>query len=255
MADADDLILLGAYQDGELSPGEALAMERRLAAEPDLRALLARLGGLSGAVRATLAEVAPSERLRDRALRAIGDAGAVPPRPALRRLAPAWRALAACLAVGLGLGGLLGAGTAVLVRPGGEAPVAAAVLAGHLRGLAAAQPFDIASSDRHVVKPWFNGRTTIAPSAPDLADKGFPLLGGRVDVIGERTVPTLVYGRDKHLISVTIVPRAAGTPAAEEHRDGSTLLGWTAGDLAYYVASDLNTRDLRSFADLFRQRM
>jgi anti-sigma factor RsiW len=140
-----------------------------------------------------------------------------------------------------------------LDRP--EIPAAGeAVLAGHLRGLAAPQPFDIASSDRHVVKPWFNGRTTIAPDAPDLADQGFPLVGGRIDIVGGAPVPTLVYRKDRHVISVTVVPAADGAGPGEERRDGSTIERWRIGDLTYWVVSDLNLRDLRAFVDLFRSR-
>lgn len=254
MAEADDpLILAGAYQDGELSAQEAVAFERRLDAEPELRAVLDRLGGVSGPIRATLADVPVPAGLHERAML---KAGAAPQRrlPGFSRSLD-WRALAACLMLGFGLGGLFGGGAVFLAGRGSGTRIDDAILAGHLRGLAAPEPFDIASSDRHVVKPWFNGRTTIAPSAPDLADKGFPLIGGRIDVIDGRPVPTLVYRRDKHVISVTTVPHRDGPLPAETHRDGSTILAWTAGDLAYYVTSDLNSRDLNAFAELFRQRM
>jgi anti-sigma factor RsiW len=164
-----------------------------------------------------------------------------------------WKALAATLLLGLAGGATLGSGAAYLDRP--QAPVVGeAVLAGHLRGLAAPQPFDIASSDRHVVKPWFNGRTPIAPEAPDLSDRGFPLVGGRIDIVTGTPVPTLVYRRDRHVISVTVVSAAGGSPTGEERRDGSTIEHWNLGDLTYWAVSDLNLRELRDFVDLFRSR-
>ena len=137
------------------------------------------------------------------------------------------------------------------MQPGTGATMEA-VLSGHLRGLAAPQPFDIASSNRHVVKPWFNGRTTIAPEAPDLADKGFPLVGGRIDVIDGKSVPTLVYQHDKHVISVTIVPRTTSAVSGENRLDGSTIEHWNAGDLTYWAVSDVAGKDLRAFVDLYR---
>lgn len=253
MTTEEDL-LLQAYVDGELSPGEALAMERRLAADPALRAAADRLHRLSGALGAALADVAVPDGLRDRVAAAVdaqAQGAATPPRPLK---APEWRrsgSLAATFLVGLLLGGI-GAGTALRLRTGGGASTAEQVLAGHLRALAAPQPFDVASSDRHVVKPWFNGRTIVAPNAPDLAEKGFPLVGGRVDVVAGRTVPTLVYRHDRHLISVTILRDAPEAGADEDRREGSTLERWRVGDLTYWAVSDLNAHDLRAFVDLFR---
>lgn len=272
MTDDETLLLLSAYADGELSPGEVLAMERRLAADPDARALAERLRDLSATLRGPLAGPPAPESLRARVIEQIGFTDLPPSRgrlggPLGTRLGSwvgtwveawleSWRrsrqALAATLLVGLVGGAALGSGIVYLDRPDGAPDTGAAVLAGHLRGLAAPQPFDVASSDRHVVKPWFNGRTTLAPEAPDLSDKGFPLVGGRVDIVGGTPVPTLVYRRDRHVISVTVVPAADGP--GEERRDGSTIERWRLGDLTYWAVSDLNRRDLRAFADLFQSR-
>jgi anti-sigma factor RsiW len=246
--DDETLLLLGAYADGELSPGEVLAMERRLAADPALRAAAERLRTLSTGLRETLAEPPVPETLRARVIGTVGFADPVP-----RRGRPgSWRALAASLVVGLAGGAALGGGAVWLDRAGDPA-TREAVLAGHLRGLAAPQPYDLASSDRHVVKPWFNGRTTIAPEAPDLSAQGFPLVGGRIDIVGGTPVPTLVYRRDRHVISVTVVPGSGSAPG-EERRDGSTIERWSLGDLTYWAVSDLNARDLRGFVDLFQSR-
>ena len=249
--DDETFILVNAYTDGELSPREVLDMERRLAAEPELRALADRLGDLSGALREVLPDVAIPETLRGRVLQQIGLADTTSPRPRWS----SWQAIAASLLVGLTLGGLIGSSAVYRLTAQNAGATGDAVLAGHLRSLAAPQPFDVASSDRHVVKPWFNGRTTIAPSAPDLADKGFPLIGGRIDVVDGKTVPTLVYRHDRHVISVTIVPKSSTAPPGERQQDGSTLETWTSGDLTYWAVSDLNAHDLRNFADLFRAKL
>jgi anti-sigma factor RsiW len=262
MTDDDEtLLLLGAYLDGELSAGEVLAMERRLAAEPGLRAAAERLRTLSGGLRETLASPPAPEALRGRVIQQIGFSDPSPgdPRRGSSRGSSrgswreAWPALAATLVLGLAGGATLGSGAFRVDRPETHA-TGEAVLAGHLRGLAAPQPFDIASSDRHVVKPWFNGRTTVAPDAPDLADQGYPLVGGRIDIVSGSPVPTLVYRKDRHVISVTVVPTADGPGPGEEQRDGSNIERWSLGDLTYWAVSDLNRHDLRSFVDLFQSR-
>lgn len=250
-ADDDDFLRLSAHHDGELSIGETLDMERRLAVDPALRAVVERLGTLSGAVHDALATPPAPSALRRRIVQQLDVAD--PPRA---RRWQSLQSLAAMLLLGVLGGGLVGSGITFLsIGPPGAEATADAVLAGHLRGLVAPLPFDIASSDRHVVKPWFNGRTTIAPQAPDLAGQGFPLVGGRIDVVGGKPVPTLVYRHDQHVISVTVVPTTTGIRAGEEHRDGSTIERWTAEDLTYWTVSDLDARDLRGFIDLFRARM
>ena len=247
-ADDEDLVLLAAYCDGEMSPGEALAMERRLSADPDLRALAEQFGTLSRAVKAAVAAPPVPTTLRDRVLRRLGTADAAARRP----LRVPRQAVAAALLLGLVGGGVLGGGATYIGLASRPDPTLDAVLAGHLRGLIAPQPFDIASSDRHVVKPWFNGRTTIAPEAPDLAGKGFPLAGGRIDIVDGRPVPTLVYRSDQHVISVTILPATTKAAQREVRHDGSTIEIWNAGDLTYWAVSDLNVKDLRGFVELFR---
>ena len=254
----ETLLLLNAYSDGELSPGEALEMERRLAADPEFRRTAERLRLLSAALENALATPPAPARLRARIVEQIGFADA--PYPAAR---PSWRgswrrswqALAAMFLLGAFGGSFVGGSAAYLAMSESQETTIDAVLAGHLRGLAAPQPFDIAASDRHVVKPWFNGRTTIAPQAPDLAPEGFPLVGGRIDIVGRQPVPTLVYRRNRHVISVTVLPETGSAPAGIEARGGSTIESVSAGGLTYWIVSDLDRQELRGFAVQLRAQI
>jgi len=127
--------------------------------------------------------------------------------------------------------------------------VANQVVAGHIRSLLAPQPFDIASSDRHTVKPWFTARLPESPQVPDLARQGFALLGGRVDVIGHDPVATIVYKHAAHTVSLTTLPHGQSVP--EETIAGYNVRSWGDGDFTYVAVSDLPSADLATFERAF----
>lgn len=246
--DERDHLLLAVYLDGELSPVETLEMEQRILAEPALRALRDSLENLSGSVREVFSETPIPPGYADRIGEQFAKVKTLPRRPER----PAWRAIAAALLVGLIIGGPIGyALPGLSTRPQTD-PVQEALFASHLRGLAASQPFDIASSDRHTVKPWFNGRTSIAPDAPDLSAQGFLLVGGRVDIVDGEPVPTVVYRRRQHVISLTAVARNDNGSPGLARREGTQIERWDTGDLSYFAISDLNPKELGEFGAMFR---
>lgn len=142
-----------------------------------------------------------------------------------------------------------------VLRPGPADAMADMVVASHMRALMAPQPTDVGSSDRHTVKPWFNGRVTEAPRVVDLSTEGFPLVGGRIDVIGRIPVPTLVYRHRQHLISLMAVPngQALAATAARRTIAGYNVLTWTQNGVVYWAVSDLAAADLDTFAKAFRE--
>jgi len=239
---SDRDLLLQAYLDGELSPADALAMERELARDAALAARLARLTALRTRIARNLLPVTMPPGLAARITSTLG----LRQQPAAPELGE-WRRLAATIVLAAGIGS--GATFFALQAPD---PVPAAVAASHIRALMAAQPTDVSSSDRHTVKPWFNGRITEAPRVVDLADQGFPLVGGRVDVIGRVPVATLVYRLRQHLISLTAVPGGKTIAATPKDIGGYNLLSWSEDGTAYSAVSDLAATDLETFAKAFR---
>src|ERR1043166_642514 len=238
----DPTLLIHAYVDGELDPANALEVERRMAADAALAAERDRVTALRSALNRHFPREPAPAALRAR-VEAIGGVRKVE--------RPSWRALAASVA----LAALVGSGaTYVALAPREPPPAQVAVLDAHIRAMMAPQAFDVASSDRHTVKPWFNGRLPEAPRVVDLAKDDFPLAGGRVDVVDKAPAATLVYRHRQHLISLVEVPTHGRADAApvRRTRDGYNFVHWTEGGVTYWAVSDLGAGDLDAFVHKFR---
>jgi anti-sigma factor RsiW len=236
--------LIGAYVDRELPERERNLLREHLESCADCGPEAAAIARLSGEIRATQPDYRAPAALRAevrRALRRETRDAAAP--------GPLWLAYAASLLLAL----VLGAGITWLVTgQRQETVVADEVIDSHLRSLLARHLVDVASSDKHTVKPWFAGKTGLSPPGVDLAAQGFPLVGGRLDLIGGRPVPALVYRAGKHVINVFVLPAAAGDHAATVARRGYTARHWVRGDLGYWAVSDAAPEEFDKFVRAFR---
>ncbi|WP_087687785.1 MULTISPECIES: anti-sigma factor family protein [unclassified Pandoraea] len=125
------------------------------------------------------------------------------------------------------------------------------IVASHVRALLSQHPIDVISTDQHTVKPWFNGRLDYAPPVVDLAEKGFPLAGGRLDYVGGRTVAVLVYHTDKHPIDLYVFPARDKTATAPSltGADGYTIARWRRDGMTYWAITDAEASHLRVFVE------
>jgi anti-sigma factor RsiW len=167
-----------------------------------------------------------------------------------------WRAMA------LGLPAALAAVIALSIVPLLKRPMTTDLLvdeivSGHVRSLMADHLTDVASSDKHTVKPWFDGKLDFSPAVVDLADHGFPLVGGRLDYLRDRSVAALVYARQKHFINLFVWPstRDGGIGEPKWSRHGFNVIHWKASEMTYWAVSDLNPAELEEFAGLIRARV
>jgi anti-sigma factor RsiW len=247
-------LLLHAAIDGELDAAGMIAFEARLANEPTLAAQYARLVALRAAIGARAPRPKAPDALRARVLALAAPAPVLrrPSRP-VWRFAPSYGALAASLVLGL----LIGAGGTNLLAPSGSGDaVERAAVAGYVRGRLADQSFDVASSDRHTVKPWFAGKIAGSTTVVDLKPDGFALVGGRIDVVGETPVATLIYQRREHQIALSELPASLDSGAGLDgaaSRDGFSLIGWSDRQRRYVAVSDLPPAELDAFAAAFRR--
>lgn len=238
---------LNALIDDELDPVSAADVGAHLADCAECRREHRVLVDTSALLKDGLVRHAAPDVLKARLRNALGQPNP-DEAPVLRR-----RLWIARVAVGAVIAFASSAITVAVVRRSPEPAAANEVLASHLRSLMPGHLTDVASTNQHNVKPWFNGRVDFAPSVPTLDSAGFPLVGGRVDYVGERPVAALVYGRRQHMISVYSWPATAPDSRAPAERDvrGYHLVTWTEGGLTHWVVSDLNRDELREFVRVF----
>ncbi|WP_296227802.1 anti-sigma factor family protein [Ralstonia sp. UBA689] len=276
----DDIrALLAARADGELGAADSLRMEAHLttcaacadvAARHDAVVRVLRQG-----LRAPALYMKAPVGLAERVLHTVkieAEAQAAGARPVLtpapagpqRKGTPSfWQRWVGWLVtpgrgIGLGLGaGALAAlalGVGVLVgRPDTAGLTAHDITASHVRALLGARETDVLSSDRHTVKPWFNGRIDYAPPVTDLAAQGFPLVGGRLDYVDGRPVAVLVYRSAQHPVDLYVRPEADGDtePALRTER-GYQLLHWRNAGMGYWAITDASADVVQAFARAVR---
>jgi anti-sigma factor RsiW len=155
----------------------------------------------------------------------------------------------------------MGAVLALIIAPRTITPAINQQLAGevvdsHVRSLMATHLMDVASTDQHTVKPWFNGKLDFSPPVNDFVKDGFPLVGGRLDYIEGRPVAALVYQHGKHVINVFMWPTTGTATSAEriETEHGYNVEQLTVAGMNCWVVSDLNQLELDKFAGLIRAK-
>jgi anti-sigma factor RsiW len=241
-------VLLHGYVDGELDAANALRCERHLAECPDCKAEVEEIRRLKHSLSDESVRWPAPDHLRTRVIAAIaresGLAGrragplgsgwqAILDRLGRYALAPAFAALLACVVL-------------IVARPAPGPLLQDELVAGHVRSLLADHLTDVTTSDQHTVKPWFNGRIDFSPPVSDLAARGFPLVGGRIDYVSGRVVAVLVYRRNGHVINVFVWPSQDAIRSASE-RDGYNLIGFGEAGLRFWIVSDLNPVELEEF--------
>lgn len=276
---------ISAYLDQELDPASAMQMATHLDSCAACRAALEELRTLRAGVNSQATQYKAPEHLRHRihatldterqrqrqqhtqqAPQAAGGSAARQPAGPSSWGRWAW--------INLAVAGLSTTAFAVtlalyLTQPPGisnaDERLEQELVASHFRALMPDHLADVASTDQHTVKPWFAGKLDYSPPVIDLAQQGYPLIGGRLDYVDQRPVAALVYQHRKHIVNLYIWPtqqhnsndaKASDIGAAPRaaSRQGFQLLRWRQGGMAFSAVSDMNQQDLAEFSRQLRQR-
>lgn len=134
-------------------------------------------------------------------------------------------------------------------------PLDADLVADHVHALQVGPLTEVVSTDRHTVKPWFQGRLDYAPPVFDLAADGFPLIGGRTERVRGNVVAALAYKSNRHVIDVFVWPSDLQAAPVHRVRRGFNVLHWSDGAMQYWAVSDLERAEMARFAQLWRERV
>jgi anti-sigma factor RsiW len=239
--------LVALYHDGELDSLRALELERHLRVCAGCEMALENVRTLGKATAGAYFSAPPD--LRDNLLAAIREAQPAENVIQLPRHSRSWLTGGLALAAAVVLGFFLGR---MLDRPATNRALLAQLTDSHLRSLMGNHLTDVATSDQHTVRPWFEGKLDFAPPVQDLAAEGFPLVGGRVDYLGGRAVAALVYQRRQHFVNLFIWPEARSEElTTAKPQRGYNFIHWNTNGMTFWAVSEISEDELRTFGREF----
>jgi anti-sigma factor RsiW len=240
--------LIGPYADGELEAAAILELEKHIHDCPACALEWRNLQSLKKTLKQDALYFSAPTELRRRIKAELPSPRRAVPRQSLWNWNWLTTALSGAFAVSLAL--LL---AVTQKRPSSEQQVEQEIVSSHVRSLMGSHVLDVASTDQHTVKPWFNGKVDFSPPVKDLAAEGFPLTGGRLDYLGGRTVAALVFQRNKHIINLFVWPAKVpdSKPRPLKPSQGYHLIHWSDAGMNFWAVSDLNEKELMEFVQDF----
>jgi anti-sigma factor RsiW len=239
-----DLHAVSAYVDGELADPEAAGFEVHMSGCARCTAEVASLLRMKRELRVAKTQFAPSTEFRMRMRKQIAA-----PEPTRKWAWPSMLALATALLIVVTVG--------VMRMPVNSARGAGGwdeVADLHATALASVNPYDVVSSDRHTVKPWFQGRIPFSFNIPEFAGTGYSLLGGRLVYLHQQSVAQLIVAHGAHRISVLVGRDEESGAGADEgglHNSFHTA-AWRSGELRFRVVGDADAAVIEGLAGLMR---
>jgi anti-sigma factor RsiW len=234
---------LDAYVDESCSPDERDALEEHLRTCQSCSAEALGRVQMKRAVRAAAARYTPSPEFKLRVEKTVQSKRK---RRWAFSLVPWVTGLAAALLIVV-------LPSALWMRNSSRERALAHLVDIHVATLASANPVDVVSTDRHTVKPWFQGKIPFTFNLPELANSQYKLIGGRLVYLDHKPAAQLLYELHKHELSVFIVQGSDGSATpADAHENGFSVESWIRDGLKFSVVSDAAPADVHALGELFR---
>lgn len=242
--------ILPAYLDQELGVHDLMAVEKHLSICPACQNEYSELRGVREQLKKNAMYFKVPDHLAQRISLSLPQGNSKISRFAIWNLN--WMNAGAVLATLLAM---VWSGALYLTLPSTQDKLVEELVSSHVRSLQVDHLSDVISSDRHTVKPWFNGKLDFSPPVLDLSSQGFPLVGGRLDYLNGHTVAVLVYRHNQHPINLYVWPNTIGESGQKMlERQGYHLIRWAAGGMEYWAVSDLAPNELELFAGALRSQ-
>jgi len=241
----DWMTKIETYVDGELTPEEMRAFDIHMRACTGCAAdALARVQ-MKRSIQSAGKRFTPSSEFRNRVQQRISKTHRSRP-TSLWAIAPALLALLLIVGVAVNYIGLRNAQARELYSELADL---------HVSTLASSAPVDVVSSDRHTVKPWFQGKIPFSFDLPEIENSEFSLIGGRMAYLHQTAGAQLIYGVRKHRISVFIFPEDSLSTTLKDTRKKQVAFStetWSEGGLRYFAIGDAGQSDITALANLFK---
>ena len=237
---------LAAFLDGEMPSGQGNAIEQHLRICTECAAEVAIMMSMRRAMRTAKTRFTPTAEFRQRIQSQI-----TPKRRTFSSIGFLSMAVAAVAILAVAL--------VATRRDTQQSDAFREVTDLHTGDLASLNPYDVISSDRHTVKPWFQGHIPFAFNLPEFAGTDFALLGGRLVYLHQQPAAQVVVGMRQHKISVLIAQNseglATGLPLSTgvEVRNSFNLETWSSNGLRFFVIGDVEKPEIDRLSQQLRE--
>lgn len=242
-----------AYADGELDAVSALSVEQHIETCAECRALHDGIVEMRAALKRDARYYRPAAAFAQRIQGDIAREERTTRRRATFGSRPFWPPFWIGAFGGVAATALAASLALFVMLPSAQDQLANDVASAHVRSLIGDHLIDVASSNHHVVKPWFAGRADISPPVADYAAEGFTLVGGRLDYVDGRRAAVLVYRHGAHIVNVFVWKDDGSLSARAKDVSGYHILAWKEGGLFFCAVSDMESKELRALSGLIQK--